>query len=139
MKAVEDEEELHMSDISVLGALAHMRTHLMNKSELEEDTLFELNRGFFLHVKGLKMVSGAYYIPKSNKLNPLGEDAYFICDEKQTIGVADGIGRWAKKGIDAGVYARELMANSLLAVQNEPREAVNLNKVLNGSLLEHQS
>ncbi|KAI7988844.1 putative protein phosphatase 2C 80 [Camellia lanceoleosa] len=45
----------------------------------------------------LKMVSGAYYIPKSKKLNPLGEDAYFICDEKQTIGVADGIGGWAKK------------------------------------------
>ncbi|CAL5443059.1 unnamed protein product [Camellia sinensis] len=83
----------------------------------------------------LKMVSGAYYIPKSKKLNPLGEDAYFICDEKQTIGVADGIGGWAKKGIDAGVYAQELMANSLLALQNEPWEAVDLNKVLNEAYL----
>ncbi|KAM1014360.1 hypothetical protein TB2_044185 [Malus domestica] len=61
------------------------------------------------------MVCGSVYLPKDNKL---GEDAHFICPDKQTIGVADGVGGWAKKGIDAGRYARELMNNSFIAVHN---------------------
>ncbi|KAB2628628.1 protein phosphatase 2C 55 [Pyrus ussuriensis x Pyrus communis] len=62
-----------------------------------------------------EMVCGSVYLPKDNKL---GEDAHFICPEKQTIGVADGVGGWAKKGIDAGQYARELMHNAFIAVHN---------------------
>ncbi|KAH0682465.1 hypothetical protein KY290_021033 [Solanum tuberosum] len=42
------------------------------------------------------MVAGSFYIPKSNKA-PLGEDAHFIYIEEEAIGVADGIGCWAKK------------------------------------------
>uniref|UniRef100_M1AUH3 Protein phosphatase 2c n=1 Tax=Solanum tuberosum TaxID=4113 RepID=M1AUH3_SOLTU len=44
----------------------------------------------------MKMVAGSFYIPKSNKA-PLWEDAHFICIEEETIGVADGIGGWAKR------------------------------------------
>ncbi|KAF3650564.1 putative uric acid degradation bifunctional protein TTL-like isoform X1 [Capsicum annuum] len=55
------------------------------------------------------MVAGSFYIPKVNDEKPLGEDASFICVKEQTIGVADGVGGWAKKGIDSGVYSRELM------------------------------
>ncbi|CAL2228079.1 unnamed protein product [Prunus armeniaca] len=40
---------------------------------------------------------------------PLGEDAHFICHDAQTIGVADGVGSWARKGVNAGEYARGLM------------------------------
>ncbi|CAL2273774.1 unnamed protein product [Prunus armeniaca] len=40
---------------------------------------------------------------------PLGEDAHFIYHDAQTIGVADDIGSWAKKGVNAGEYARGLM------------------------------
>ncbi|CAL2268265.1 unnamed protein product [Prunus armeniaca] len=40
---------------------------------------------------------------------PLGEDAHFICHDAQTIGVADGIGSWARKGVNAGEYVRGLM------------------------------
>ncbi|XP_068312581.1 probable protein phosphatase 2C 55 [Pyrus communis] len=62
------------------------------------------------------LVCGSVYLPKDNKL---GEDAHFICPEKQTIGVADGVGGWAKKGIDAGhQYARELMNNAFIADHN---------------------
>ncbi|KAA8545648.1 hypothetical protein F0562_020901 [Nyssa sinensis] len=68
----------------------------------------------------MKMIAGAFYIPKKNKLNTLGDDAHFICEEKQTIGVADGVGGWAKKGVDAGEYARELMTNAVIAIGNEP-------------------
>ncbi|KAJ8449805.1 hypothetical protein Cgig2_001461 [Carnegiea gigantea] len=61
--------------------------------------------------KKLKLVAGACYIPKDDESHPKGDDAYFICAEKQTIGVADGVGGWRLRGIDAGAYARELMAN----------------------------
>jgi protein phosphatase PTC7 len=46
----------------------------------------------------------------------LGEDAHFICQERQTFGVADGVGGWAMKGIDSGIFARELMSNYLTAL-----------------------
>ncbi|KAJ8534262.1 hypothetical protein K7X08_007586 [Anisodus acutangulus] len=69
----------------------------------------------------LKMVAASLYLPKENPNKPLGEDAHFIHELYQTIGVADGVGGWAKKGIDAGIYARELMKNSLIATNNEPK------------------
>lgn len=76
------------------------------------------------------MVAGSYYIPKSDKLKPQGEDSHFICAEKETFGVADGVGGWAKKGVDAGKYARALMFNSELAVQHQPVGWVDPRKVL---------
>ncbi|XP_043721099.1 probable protein phosphatase 2C 80 [Telopea speciosissima] len=68
----------------------------------------------------LKLLMGSSYLPKENLFKPEGEDAHFICEEQQVFGVADGVGSWAKKGIDAGEYARELMSNSVMAVQNAP-------------------
>ncbi|XP_055808253.1 probable protein phosphatase 2C 55 [Solanum dulcamara] len=79
----------------------------------------------------LKMVAGSLYIPKDNPKKPLGEDAHFIHEVYQTIGVADGVGGWAQHGIDAGIYARELMKNSLIATDNEPTKGhVNPKRVL---------
>ncbi|KAK4346037.1 hypothetical protein RND71_036213 [Anisodus tanguticus] len=78
----------------------------------------------------LKMVAASLYLPKENPNKPLGEDAHFIHELYQTIGVADGVGGWAKKGIDAGIYARELMKNSLIATNNEPKGHVNPKRVL---------
>lgn len=78
----------------------------------------------------LKMKFGSFYIPKDNPSKPLGEDAHFISAAKQTAGVADGVGGWAAKGIDAGVYARELMANCAAVVANERGGRVDLGKVL---------
>lgn len=72
--------------------------------------------------KGLKMVSSAHYITKNEQGKPLGEDAYFVADEEQTIGVADGVGGWAKRGIDSGEYARELMKNAITEVRREAKE-----------------
>ncbi|EXB22362.1 hypothetical protein L484_004355 [Morus notabilis] len=59
---------------------------------------------------------------KGEPLKPLGKDAYFVANEEQTIGVVDGVGRWARKGIDSGEYARELMKNSMAAVIGEAKE-----------------
>ncbi|KAM5587325.1 putative protein phosphatase 2C 55 [Rosa sericea] len=72
----------------------------------------------------LKMVCGSFYLPKeSENRSLLGEDAHFICAEENTIGVADGVGGWAKYGVDAGEYARKLMDNSVMAVHNQHRKS----------------
>ncbi|CAI9087423.1 OLC1v1021489C1 [Oldenlandia corymbosa var. corymbosa] len=69
------------------------------------------------------MTAGAFYKPKKSKTKPLGEDAHFICDEQQTIGVADGVGGWAK-------HARNLMENAIGATQKQPKGNVDPKKVL---------
>lgn len=70
--------------------------------------------------RSLKLLSGSCSLPHPEKEETGGEDAHFICSDKKAIGVADGVGGWAELGIDAGIYARELMSNSLSAVLDEP-------------------
>lgn len=82
--------------------------------------------------KCLMMVCADYYAPKEDEDKPDGEDARFISSEKQTIGVADGVGKWwIKYGIDAGEYARELMVNALSALDKEaPAAGIDPKRVL---------
>ncbi|KAM3287999.1 hypothetical protein P3S67_021429 [Capsicum chacoense] len=56
----------------------------------------------------LKMVGASLYLPKENPMKPLDEDAHFIHESNQPIGVAVGVGGWAKEGIDAGIYRESL-------------------------------
>lgn len=72
------------------------------------------------NIGALRLLSGACCLPHPNKIQTGGEDAYFICSDKQVVGVADGVGGWAELGVDAGKYARELMSQSLLTVWQEP-------------------
>lgn len=81
----------------------------------------------------LKMIGT--YIPKQDPEKPLGEDAHFILEEQGTMGVADGVGGWVRHGIDAGVYARDLMRNAMLAVEREPKGFVDPRRVLNEAFL----
>ena len=68
----------------------------------------------------LKFVSKARMIPHPSKANRKyvlpphggGEDAYFIDDSLNCVGVADGVGGWALHGVDAGIFARQLMVIS---------------------------
>lgn len=78
----------------------------------------------------LKLVSGACNLPHLEKVKTGGEDAYFICSEKQVVGVADGVGGWADYGIDAGEYARELMSQAMIAVQQEPQGGIDPARVM---------
>ncbi|PIN01854.1 Serine/threonine protein phosphatase [Handroanthus impetiginosus] len=66
----------------------------------------------------LKLLSGACYLPHPAKEETGGEDAHFICANEQVIGVADGVGGWSEVGVNAGLYARELMSNSVKAIRN---------------------
>lgn len=80
--------------------------------------------------KTLKLLSGSCYLPHPDKEDTGGEDAHFICVDEQAIGVADGVGGWADLGVDAGQYSRELMSNSVSAIQEEPKGSVDPARVL---------
>ncbi|OIT31317.1 hypothetical protein A4A49_54032 [Nicotiana attenuata] len=64
---------------------------------LNESTNVQINSEPINENFGTRMAADAFYIPKYGKAR-LGEDAHFICIEEQTIGVADGVGGWAKWG-----------------------------------------
>jgi protein phosphatase PTC7 len=59
-------------------------------------------------------------IPHPKKSNN-GEDAFYNSNCGASMGVADGVGGWALHGIDAGLYARDLMqvARKLVEVDGE--------------------
>lgn len=44
--------------------------------------------------------------------------------------MADGVGGWAERGVNSGLYSRELMSNSVTAVQEEPKGSVDTARVL---------
>ncbi|KAL8123809.1 putative protein phosphatase 2C 55 isoform X2 [Apium graveolens] len=78
----------------------------------------------------LKLLSGSCYLPHPDKEATGGEDAHFICVNEQVIGVADGVGGWADVGVNAGLYARELMSNSVRAILDEPKDSIDPARVL---------
>lgn len=80
--------------------------------------------------KTLKLLSGSCYLPHPDKEETGGEDAHFICTDEHAIGVADGVGGWADLGVDAGLYSRELMSNSVTAIQEEPKGSIDPARVL---------
>lgn len=80
--------------------------------------------------RALKLLSGSCYLPHPDKESTGGEDAHFICVDQRTIGVADGVGGWADLGVNAGLYARELMSNSVSAIEDEPKGLVDPSRVL---------
>ncbi|MFQ6621804.1 hypothetical protein Gotur_002280, partial [Gossypium turneri] len=80
--------------------------------------------------KTLKLLSGSCYLPHPDKEDTGGEDAHFICADEQAVGVADGVGGWADLGVDAGLYSRELMSNSVSAIQEEPKGSIDPARVL---------
>ena len=69
-------------------------------------------------------------MPHPDKEETGGEDAHFICSEEQAIGLADGVGGWADQGVNAGYYSRELMSNSVDAIQEEPKGSIDPARVL---------
>ncbi|KAL6317204.1 hypothetical protein AAG906_029956 [Vitis piasezkii] len=85
--------------------------------------------------RSLMMDLGSFYIPKKSKSKPRGDDAYFICKHHQTIGLADGVASWAKKGIDAGEYARQLMDNCLTALYAKNKKIVDPKMILEEAYL----
>ncbi|XP_055823249.1 probable protein phosphatase 2C 55 [Solanum dulcamara] len=113
-----------------------MDIDVIDEMDIDEDLNFRdessnvssFNNGNFR----TKMAAGSFYIPQSSKA-PLGEDAHFICIEEETIGVADGVGGWAKKGVDSGEYSRQLVKNAELSIHKQKDQWYKIDpmKVLN--------
>ncbi|KAK9129935.1 hypothetical protein Sjap_010422 [Stephania japonica] len=80
--------------------------------------------------RSLRMLSGSCYLPHPDKEDTGGEDAHFICVDEQAIGVADGVGGWAEMGVNAGLYAQELMSNAVCAIAEEPKGSIDPKRVL---------
>ncbi|KQK17902.1 hypothetical protein BRADI_1g37500v3 [Brachypodium distachyon] len=56
--------------------------------------------------------------PGSCYLRDHDEDAHFIRADPGVIGVADGVGSWRAKGVDAAAFSRALMANARAQVDS---------------------
>ncbi|GJM85604.1 hypothetical protein PR202_ga02072 [Eleusine coracana subsp. coracana] len=61
---------------------------------------------------------GSCYLPLHD------DDAHFVHAESGAFGVADGVGGYARLGVDAGAFARGLMANALAAAAETGGEPV---------------
>ena len=57
------------------------------------------------------LTTGYCNIPHAKKAYRGGEDAWIATDA--LVAVADGVGGWNKKGVDPGIFARELCAHVL--------------------------
>ncbi|CAJ2646359.1 unnamed protein product [Trifolium pratense] len=122
-------KNLSTSSACCLAGTAHDLSYESSPPDELEDssTLPNLTT---LDRKPLKMLSGSSYLPHPDKEATGGEDAHFICTDEQAIGVADGVGGWADVGINAGLYAQELVSNSVKAIQEEPKGSFNPVRVL---------
>jgi protein phosphatase PTC7 len=49
--------------------------------------------------------------PHPRKVDKGGEDAFFVDSAAMVMGIADGVGGWAKAGIDPAAYSRDLMSH----------------------------
>ncbi|KAM3700898.1 hypothetical protein ACJW31_05G132800 [Castanea mollissima] len=71
----------------------------------------------------MRMSFNVLYTRKDNSRNPQSEGdharAALVYIQENTIGVADVVGNWARYGVDAGKYARQLMLNVVTAVQKQ--------------------
>jgi protein phosphatase PTC7 len=67
---------------------------------------------------------GNCLIPHPNKADRGGEDALFTSDEMNALGVSDGVGGWYFRGVNPGIYARELMRLTEVAIQAGQRDPV---------------
>lgn len=68
----------------------------------------------------LHLHTGASMKPHPDKVAKGGEDAYYVAENKMSLGVADGVGGWADIGVDAGEYSRMLMDKARAAARGTP-------------------
>ncbi|KAI3949304.1 hypothetical protein MKW98_023241 [Papaver atlanticum] len=96
-----DSENNATSEATILGAV---------KSQDAEIPLTSSTEIPVVSIPGLVLSSSAAMLPHPSKALSGGEDAFFIKCQRW-LGVADGVGQWSLEGINAGLYAQELMEN----------------------------
>jgi len=59
-------------------------------------------------------------IPHPEKVKKGGEDSFFACPDSQSFGVADGVGGWARDGIDPGIFSRNVLQYAYQGIRKTP-------------------
>ncbi|XP_066387232.1 probable protein phosphatase 2C 71 [Miscanthus floridulus] len=95
---------------AVFGVSLPPPEQVSNKADWKNDTseAKSSDRMILVAHSAHVLSSGAAILPHPSKVATGGEDAYFIA-ANGWFGVADGVGQWSLEGINAGLYARELM------------------------------
>jgi len=74
-------------------------------------------------------------IPHPEKVKKGGEDSFFACPDSQSFGVADGVGGWARDGIDPGKFSRNVLKYAYDGIRETPADSsANLTGVLGGAV-----
>ncbi|XP_072993072.1 uncharacterized protein [Typha latifolia] len=102
---LEDQAEEDSEQNSIMEQISEGAEQSNESSEGESP-----NRVTPVSIPTLCLASGAAILPHPSKALTGGEDAYFVACNNW-LGVADGVGQWSLEGINAGLYARELMEN----------------------------
>ncbi|XVF15723.1 hypothetical protein REPUB_Repub09cG0180200 [Reevesia pubescens] len=122
-------KSIHTSSLSCSSATGAAHDVSFDGSSKDEQTA-SFPKEAIPGERALTLLSGSVYLPHPAKEETGGEDAHFICSNEQAIGVADGVGGWAEVGVDAGEFARELIYNSVKAIQDEPKGSIDPARVL---------
>jgi len=86
----------------------------------------------------LRLSAGAASIPHPAKKHKGGEDAHFISDDNNVIGVADGVGGWEALGVDSGLYSRSLMNHACISANSGIKNPAELLKIAHERCLDIQ-
>ncbi|KAI3832231.1 hypothetical protein MKW92_050661 [Papaver armeniacum] len=125
-----DSENNATSEATSLGAI---------KSQDAEIPLTSSTEIPVVSTSGLVLSSSAAMLPHPSKALSGGEDAFFIKCQRW-LGVADGVGQWSLEGINAGLYAQELMENCGRIVSvSESIKVTEPDKVIIGSAAKARS
>ncbi|KAJ4750533.1 hypothetical protein LUZ62_084938 [Rhynchospora pubera] len=105
----DSETESSVSSIEEHDEENNLPSSLLTTEEMKEDFSKDpkLKSGTHVSESTLYLASSGAILPHPSKVRTGGEDAYFVF--KNWFGVADGVGQWSFEGINAGLYARELM------------------------------
>ncbi|XP_008782121.2 probable protein phosphatase 2C 62 isoform X2 [Phoenix dactylifera] len=103
--SIEDQAKKNTVERSMVGQIMEMTEQNNGSAEVAGP-----NSVTPISAPSLSLSSGAAILPHPSKALTGGEDAYFVAC-KNWFGVADGVGQWSLEGINAGLYARELMQN----------------------------
>ncbi|KAJ4820324.1 hypothetical protein LUZ62_032890 [Rhynchospora pubera] len=105
----DSETESSVSSIEEHDEENNLPSSLLTTEEMKEDYSKDpkLKSGAHVSESTLYLASSGAILPHPSKVRTGGEDAYFVFEN--WFGVADGVGQWSFEGINAGLYARELM------------------------------
>ena len=74
----------------------------------------------------MEIYSAGAYIPHPEKAYRGGEDAFFYTTPSlSAIGVADGVGGWARQKINPKLFADDLMEHTMKAIEDGEKDPVN--------------